>query len=77
MNDEVILSVKNLSIEYTADRGRVHAVSGVSFDIHRGEFFGLAGESGCGKSTMAFAIMQLLKSGAEITDGTIDRKSVV
>lgn len=72
MNDEVILSVKNLAIEYTADRGQVHAVSGVSFDIHRGEFFGLAGESGCGKSTMAFAIMQLLKSGAQIVDGTIE-----
>lgn len=74
MNDEIILSVKNLSIEYTADRGQVHAVTGVSFDIHRGEFFGLAGESGCGKSTMAYAVMQLLKSGAKIVDGTISFK---
>lgn len=74
MNDEIILSVKNLSIEYTADRGQVRAVSDVSFDIHRGEFFGLAGESGCGKSTMAYAIMQLLKSGAQVVGGEINFK---
>ena len=55
MNQEIILSVKDLSVEYKADRGSVHAVSGVSFDIHKGEFFGLAGESGCGKSTIAYS----------------------
>ena len=71
MNQEVILSVRNLSIEYKGERGQVHAVSNVSFDVHRGEFFGLAGESGCGKSTLAFAIMQLLKSGAQIAGGEI------
>ena len=52
--DNVLLSVKNLCVEYNAERGRVHAVTDVSFDIHKGEFFGLAGESGCGKSTTAF-----------------------
>lgn len=72
MNDEILLSVKNLNVEYMAERGVVHAVSDVSFDIHKGEFFGLAGESGCGKSTTAFAIMQLLKSSAQITGGEID-----
>lgn len=72
MNKEVILSVKHLSIEYKADRGLVHAVSDVSFDIHKGEFFGLAGESGCGKSTVAFSIMRLLKGGANVADGEID-----
>lgn len=68
---EVLLSVKNLSVEYKADRGQVHAVSDVSFDIHKGEFFGLAGESGCGKSTIAFAIMRLLKGAATIPGGEI------
>ena len=39
--DNVLLSVKNLCVEYNAERGRVHAVTDVSFDIHKGEFFGL------------------------------------
>jgi peptide/nickel transport system ATP-binding protein len=46
----------------------------VSFTIHRGEFFGLAGESGCGKSTIAFAIMRLLKGAATISGGEISFK---
>ena len=69
--DNVLLSVKNLCVEYNAERGRVHAVTDVSFDIHRGEFFRLAGESGCGKSTTAFAIMRLLKGSATIAGGEI------
>lgn len=69
--DNVLLSVKNLCVEYNAERGRVHAVTDVSFDIHKGEFFGLAGESGCGKSTTAFAIMRLLKGSATIAGGEI------
>ena len=42
--------------------GAVHAVDGVSFDIHRGETLGLVGESGCGKSTTGRAILQLQKT---------------
>ncbi len=71
-NREIVLSVKNLNVRYTADRGEVQAVTDVSFDIHKGEFFGLAGESGCGKSTVAFSIMQLLKGAARISDGSIE-----
>ncbi len=70
--NEVLLSVKNLSVEYKAERGHVHAVTDVSFDIHKGEFFGLAGESGCGKSTIAFALMRLLKGNAKITNGEVN-----
>lgn len=69
--DNVLLSVRNLCVEYRAERGNVHAVTDVSFDIHSGEFFGLAGESGCGKSTTAFAIMRLLKGAASVTGGEI------
>jgi peptide/nickel transport system ATP-binding protein len=69
--NEALLSVKNLSVEYKAERGRVHAVSDVSFDIGKGEFFGLAGESGCGKSTIAFALMRLLKGNATISGGEV------
>jgi peptide/nickel transport system ATP-binding protein len=69
---EALLEVKDLSVEYRAVRGKLKAVSGVSFTINRGEFFGLAGESGCGKSTIAFAIMRLLKGAAVITGGEIN-----
>ncbi len=72
MNREVLLSVRNLSVLYQAERGKVQAVTDVSFDIHRGEFFGLAGESGCGKSTIAFAIMRLLKGAATIPQGEVN-----
>lgn len=69
---EILLSVKNLNVRYSADRGEVQAVTDVSFDIGKGEFFGLAGESGCGKSTVAFSIMQLLKGAARISGGSIE-----
>jgi peptide/nickel transport system ATP-binding protein len=55
-----LIRVEDLVVEFPAGRGRqVHAVSGVSFDIIEGETLGLVGESGCGKSTTARAMMQL------------------
>jgi peptide/nickel transport system ATP-binding protein len=72
--NEALLEVKDLCVEYAAARGRLKAVSEVSFTIHRGEFFGLAGESGCGKSTIAFSVMRLLKGAASITGGEINFK---
>lgn len=71
MDNETLLSVRDLSVQYKVARGNVNAVNHVSFDIRRGEFFGLAGESGCGKTTTAFAIMRLLKGAASITGGEI------
>jgi peptide/nickel transport system ATP-binding protein len=57
---EVLLRVEDLVVEFPAGRNRkVHAVSGVSFDVRPGETLGLVGESGCGKSTTGRAIMQL------------------
>lgn len=58
---EVILDVRDLTQQFTVpgkDGGTVHAVDGVSFRIHAGETLGLVGESGCGKSTTARAILQ-------------------
>jgi peptide/nickel transport system ATP-binding protein len=56
--DDIVLSVENLVVEFPLGHGlRVKAVSDVSFDVARGETLGLVGESGCGKSTTAKAIM--------------------
>ncbi|WP_240233459.1 ABC transporter ATP-binding protein [Devosia lacusdianchii] len=65
-----VLSVSNLSIDYVGARTTFHAVKNVSFDIAPGEFFGLAGESGCGKSTIAFAISRLHRPPALIRSGS-------
>ncbi len=59
-NYESILEIQDLVVEFTVGQGRkVHAVSGVSLEIAHGETLGLVGESGCGKSTVARAAMQL------------------
>ncbi|MGI9600354.1 MAG: ABC transporter ATP-binding protein [Acidimicrobiales bacterium] len=56
----VLLRVEDLVVEFPAGRkGTVHAVSGVSFDVKDGETLGLVGESGCGKSTTAKAVIQI------------------
>ena len=57
---EPVLRVEDMIVEFPLGRGEVvHAVSGVSFEIYPGETLGLVGESGCGKSTTARAVMQL------------------
>jgi peptide/nickel transport system ATP-binding protein len=58
--EDILLKIEDLVVEFPAGRNRkVHAVSGISFDIKAGETLGLVGESGCGKSTTGRAIMQL------------------
>lgn len=56
---EVLLSVRNLCQYFKMGRGELRAVDDVSFDIHRGEVFGLVGESGCGKTTTGRTIIKL------------------
>ena len=58
---EPVLDVRNLTVQYIGDTRSTTAVDNVSFSIGAGEVFGLAGESGCGKSTIANSIMRLLK----------------
>jgi peptide/nickel transport system ATP-binding protein len=67
---EPVLSLRNLSIDYIGTRADFSAVKNVSFDIAPGEFFGLAGESGCGKSTIAFAVSRLHRPPALIREGS-------
>ena len=66
-----LLDVDNLVVEYPMGARTVHAVSGVSLQIARGETLGLVGESGCGKSTFGRAVMQLRRptSGKVLFDG--------
>jgi peptide/nickel transport system ATP-binding protein len=65
-----VLSVRHLNIDYIGAETDFHAVKDVSFDIMPGELFGLAGESGCGKSTIAFAVSRLHRPPALIRKGS-------
>jgi peptide/nickel transport system ATP-binding protein len=62
-----LLSVNDLHVAYRLQSGDVPAVRGVNFHIDKGEVLGLAGESGCGKSTIAGAILRLLPEGTKVT----------
>jgi peptide/nickel transport system ATP-binding protein len=66
-----LLSVKELSVAYGTPSGPVTAVDGIDFDVAPGEFLGVVGESGCGKSTTLFAVARLLSPPAEITGGSV------
>jgi peptide/nickel transport system ATP-binding protein len=61
-----VLSVRDLEVTYKTQAGPMPAVRGVSLDIQRGEVLGLAGESGCGKSTIVNAILRLLPPGTTV-----------
>ncbi len=65
-----ILELKDLRISYASSEGRLPAVRGVDLHVDRGEVLGLAGESGCGKSTIAASVLRLLPKDAEI-DGEV------
>jgi len=66
-----LLSVRNLKVHFKVQKGWVRAVDGVSLEVDEGETVGLVGESGCGKTTLAYAITQLLPANAYILGGEI------
>ena len=67
-----ILEVKDLVVEFNTDRGKITAVNGVTFDVHKGRSIGIVGESGSGKSVSGLAIMRLIPNPpGRIAGGTI------
>ncbi|WP_144758794.1 ABC transporter ATP-binding protein [Curtobacterium sp. 9128] len=67
---DTLLSVRDFSVVYDVDPP-VQAVTNVTLDIGRGEIVGLAGESGCGKTTLAYGVQRLLRPPAVITSGSV------
>jgi len=68
---ETVLDVENLTIAYETRKGDVEAVRNISFTVREGETIGLVGESGCGKSTIAFGIVNFLGPNGKIVEGNI------
>ena len=68
---DIALSVQNLVISFKTDNGKVQAVRGVSFDLHKGETLCIVGESGSGKSVTSKAIMGILSANALVEGGQI------
>jgi peptide/nickel transport system ATP-binding protein len=66
-----VLKVENLAVAFKVRGGEVEAVQDVSFEIHRGETYGIVGESGCGKSTVAWSILNFLGTNGYIKRGSI------
>ena len=68
---DLLLEVKNLSMHYDTLDGNVDAVKDISFSVKSGESFGLVGESGCGKTSVAMTLLQLQPDNSVITEGSI------
>jgi peptide/nickel transport system ATP-binding protein len=71
-----VLEVRDLTIHYHTPRGAVQAVNGVSFDIREHELLGLVGESGSGKSTIALALLRLIRPPGRIESGSVQLDGV-
>ncbi|TFF92048.1 ABC transporter ATP-binding protein [Candidatus Thorarchaeota archaeon] len=68
---DTVLKVDNLSISYQTRQGKVKAAEDVTFEVKAGQFVGLSGESGCGKTTTALSIMHLLPKEGVVEKGSI------
>src|SRR5262245_10657659 len=65
------IEIRDLHVHYETEQGAVKAVSGVNLTVYQGERLALVGESGCGKTTLALAIMRLIKPPARVVSGEI------
>ena len=68
---EALIELRGLTVDYGVGERNVRAVDGIDLAIHAGEVVGLAGESGCGKTTVANAVMQILRPPAYVAGGSI------
>jgi peptide/nickel transport system ATP-binding protein len=73
---DALLEVSDLSIRFRTDEEPVYAVDQVSFTLHKREILAIVGESGCGKSVSALAVLGLLPPAAEIVSGSIELDGV-
>jgi peptide/nickel transport system ATP-binding protein len=71
MSDRAVLRVTGLTVSYFRRRQRLPVISDLSFEIARGEAYALVGESGCGKTTAAMAVLQHLAPNAVVEAGSI------
>ena len=71
MSQNTVLEIKDLEVELYSEKGPLPVIDKVNLSIKEGEIVGVVGESGCGKSMLASAIMNLLNSPAQIAAGTI------
>ena len=69
--DAPLLEVEDLTVHFRLPNGRVEAVDGVSFRLNDGEALGIAGESGCGKTTTALSLVRLLPANGRIVEGSV------
>ncbi len=69
--DAPLLEVDDLTVHFSLPNGRVEAVRGVSFAMNDGEALGIAGESGCGKTTMALSLVRLLPANGKVVEGSV------
>ena len=67
-----ILKIRDLSVNYQTNRGKLKALRNVDLDISKGSIVGVVGESGCGKSTLITSIIRQLDSNADIPNGSIE-----
>jgi peptide/nickel transport system ATP-binding protein len=75
-DDAPLLEAENLVVNYTTSAGELTAVDGISFVVDEDEIFGLVGESGCGKSTVAQAILSLLPNNGSVAAGSVRFRGV-
>jgi len=69
VDDDVLLGIRNLTVSFASSGGNVRAAERVSFEVGPGETVGVVGESGCGKTTTALAILGMLGHGGHVEDG--------
>lgn len=70
-NNDHLLGIEGLTVQFTTDRGVVKAVNNADIEINPGQSVGIVGESGCGKTVTAYSILQILPPAGEIVSGQI------